>query len=57
MRIVVVMFVFIVMCAYFLSVNILHNYVHCLCSLCVTPTFSFDGRKKEFLDLTYYYDY
>ena len=58
MRIVVaVMFVFIVyydvcdtsllrVVAYFLSVNLLHNYVHCLCSLCVAPTFSLEGIKN-----------
>ena len=48
MRIVVVMLVVIVMwvilrvVAYFLSVNLLH----CLCSLCVAPTFSFEGIKN-----------
>ena len=58
MRIVVaVMFVFIVyydvcdtsllrVVAYFLSVNLLLNYVHCLCSLCVAPTFSLEGIKN-----------
>ena len=32
--------------AYFLSVNLLHVYVPCLCSLCVVPTFSFEGIKN-----------
>ena len=38
--------------AYFLSVTLLHSftYVHCLCSLCVAPTFHL-WRNKEFLDL------
>ena len=32
--------------AYFLSVNLLHIYVHCLFSLCEAPTFSFEGIKN-----------
>ena len=46
---------YIVMCAilcvvaYFLSVNLLYIYVHCLCSWCVTHIFLW--RNKEFLDL------
>jgi len=42
---------YIVMCAilrvaaYFLSVNLLHNYVHCLCGF-MCGTFSFEGIKK-----------
>ena len=31
--------------AFFLRVNLLHVYVPCLCSLCVVPTFSFEGIK------------
>ena len=54
MRIVVVMLVFIVYCdvydtrvvAYFLSVNLLHILVHCLCGFMCGTTFSFEGIKK-----------
>ena len=43
---------YIVMCAilrvvaYFLSVNLLHIHVHCLCGFMCGTTFSFEGIKK-----------
>ena len=45
MRIVVVMLVFIVHCNVTCAMLII-THVHCLCSLCVAPTFSFEGIKK-----------
>ena len=50
MRIVVVMLVFIVYCdvcdTTCCCVLFKCTYVHCLCSLCVAPTFPFEGIKK-----------